>query len=134
MGRRNQRSTQPTPRLSGRAGVKQRERRLQRTNGLCEDCQAEGIIALATVVDHIIPLSNGGPDTDENTRNLCDDHDAKRTAEQFGYKAPKQPIGIDGRPRDPSHLVGQCLTETRGASHSQVSMGESILVAWREAD
>lgn len=93
----------PTPRLRGRAGVKQRDRRLQRTNYLCEDCQVDGRITLATVVDHITPLSKGGPDTDENTRNLCDEHDAKRTAEQFGFKAPKQPIGVDGRPTDRNH-------------------------------
>lgn len=94
----------PTPRLRGRAGQKQRDRRLQRTNYLCEDCQAIGRITLATIVDHIIPLSKGGPDTDENTRNLCDEHDAKRTAEQFGFKvAPKQRIGLDGWPLDVDH-------------------------------
>lgn len=93
----------PTPRLRGRAGQKQRDRRLKRTNYLCEDCQAEGRVTLATIVDHIIPLSKGGPDTDENTRNLCDDHNLKRTAEQFGHKAPNQAIGTDGRPCDPSH-------------------------------
>lgn len=78
---------QPTPRLRGRAGQKQRDRRLKRTNYLCEDCQAEGRVALATIVDHIVPLSKGGPDTDENTRNLCDEHNLKRTAEQFGFTA-----------------------------------------------
>ena len=95
--------TTPTPRLRGRAGQKQRDRRLKRTNDLCEDCQAEGRVTLATIVDHIVPLSKGGPDTDENTRNLCDEHNHKRTAEQFGFRAPKQPIGINGRPRDPMH-------------------------------
>ena len=94
----------PTPRLRGRAGQKQRDRRLKRTNYMCEDCQAQGRVTLATIVDHIVPLVMGGPDTDENTRNLCDDHAAKRTAEQFGFKAaPKQAIGINGRPRDPQH-------------------------------
>ncbi|MDB5540539.1 MAG: endonuclease [Devosia sp.] len=94
-----------TPRLRGRAGVKQRDRRLKRTNYLCEDCEALGRITLATVVDHTIPLSKGGPDTDENTRNLCDEHDAIRTAEQFGFKAPtpKQAIAINGRPIDHNH-------------------------------
>src|SRR5690349_15324776 len=87
-----------TPRLRGRAAVAQRDRRLQRTNYLCEDCLAKGIVRLATVVDHIIPLSKGGPDTDGNTRNLCDEHNLKRTAEQFGHKAPVQRIGADGWP------------------------------------
>lgn len=67
----------------------QRDRRLRRTNYLCEDCHANGLIRLATIVDHTVPLSQGGPDTDENTRNLCDEHNLKRTAEQFGYIAPK---------------------------------------------
>jgi 5-methylcytosine-specific restriction protein A len=87
-----------SPRLRGRAGVEQRDRRLRRTNYLCEDCTAEGKVTIATVVDHIIPLSKGGPDTDENTRNLCDDHNLKRTAEQFGHKAPRPRIGVDGWP------------------------------------
>jgi 5-methylcytosine-specific restriction protein A len=87
-----------TERLRGRAGVKQRDRRLRRTHYLCEDCKAEGRVTRATIVDHIIPLSKGGPDTDENTRNLCDDHNLKRTAEQFGHKAPPRRIGIDGWP------------------------------------
>lgn len=64
----------------------QRDRRLQRTHYMCEDCQANGVMRLADVVDHIIPLILGGPDTDENTRNLCDEHNAIRTAEQFGHK------------------------------------------------
>lgn len=88
----------PTPRLRGRAGQRQRERRLRRSNYLCEDCQAEGRVTVATVVDHIIPLSKGGQDTDENTRNLCDEHNAKRTAEQFGHQRHKRPIGKDGWP------------------------------------
>ena len=88
----------PTPRLRGRAGMAQRQRRLMRTFGLCEDCQAKGITRLASTVDHIIPLSQGGPDTDVNTRNLCDEHNLKRTAEQFGLKAPRQRIGRDGWP------------------------------------
>ena len=88
----------PTPRLRGRAGQKQRERRLQRTNYLCEDCLAQGIIRLANIVDHIIPLAHGGPDTDENTRNLCDEHNLKRTAEQFDLKSPVPAIGQDGWP------------------------------------
>lgn len=85
-------------RLRGRAGKAQRLRRLQRTNGLCEMCRDEGTTRLATVVDHIMPLSLGGRDTDDNTRNLCRQHDLEVTAKQFGYKKPKQEIGVDGWP------------------------------------
>lgn len=65
--------------------MEQRDRRLQRTDYLCEMCQASGRITIATVVDHIIPLAHGGSDQDINTRNLCDDHHRHVTAEQFGF-------------------------------------------------
>lgn len=87
-----------TERLRGRAGVKQRDRRLQRTNYLCERCIEQGKVSIATVVDHILPLAHGGEDVDSNTRNLCRDHDLEVTAQQFGYKAPKPTIGVDGWP------------------------------------
>lgn len=69
-----------TRRLRGRAGQAQRDRRLERTGRLCEDCMAAGRVSVATAVDHIIPLAHGGPDTDDNTRNLCDQCHRKRTA------------------------------------------------------
>jgi 5-methylcytosine-specific restriction protein A len=84
-------------RLRGRAGQAQRERRLKRTNGLCEMCLDEGTTRLATVVDHITPLALGGEDVDRNTRNLCDPHHLKVTAEQFGHR-PRPVIGPDGWP------------------------------------
>lgn len=82
-------------RLRGRAAVAQRKRRLQRTNGLCEDCLKDGMVKAAAEVDHIKPLSLGGSDEDDNTRNLCKPHHDKRTAEQFGRRA-KVTIGADG--------------------------------------
>jgi 5-methylcytosine-specific restriction protein A len=85
-------------RLRGRAGVKQRTIRKARTDYLCEMCLAKGRPELATVVDHIIPLSKGGLDEDTNTRNLCTSCHLQVTARQFGYKKPKQPIGVDGWP------------------------------------
>jgi hypothetical protein len=67
-------------RIQGRTGVKLRQRRLQRTNYLCEDCLEEGKTTLATIVDHVQALAFGGEDVDENTRNLCDWHNAIKTA------------------------------------------------------
>lgn len=95
----------PVPRLRGRAGQKQRQRRLDRTNGLCERCAEEGITRLAKVVNHKVPLIHGGPDTDENTENLCKRHDDEATAKQFGFKAPIEAKGIgrNGRPTSPDH-------------------------------
>lgn len=96
-------STKPTPRLRGRAAVAQRIRRLQQ-EPLCRDCKAIGRVTAATVPDHIIPLALGGPDTDDNIRCLCEQHHLARTAEQFGHRvAPRQAIGMNGRPRDPLH-------------------------------
>lgn len=88
----------PTERLRGRAGQRQRARRLERTRGLCERCDAAGRTVLATVVDHIQPLALGGSDEDENTRNLCEPCHVEVTAEQFGHRAPTQAIGVDGWP------------------------------------
>lgn len=102
------RSCEPprTERLRGRKGQEQRERRLKRTNGLCERCLGinrwEGKtktsrVEVATVVNHIVPLAHGGSDEDENTENLCRPCDIIVTAEQFGHKN-KVSIGIDGWP------------------------------------
>jgi 5-methylcytosine-specific restriction protein A len=41
---------------------------------------------LATQVDHIVPLSQGGTDVSENLQSICDDcHDAK-SAREAGAK------------------------------------------------
>ena len=89
-------------RLRGRAGQEQRKRRLARTDGLCERCEAKGFTVVATVVDHVTPLALGGSDEDSNTRNLCDDCHRDVTAEQFGHRAAGG-CGADGLPLDPSH-------------------------------
>lgn len=73
----------PTPRLRGRAAVEQRKRRMARTHGCCERCEAKGVYGVrATVVDHIVPLAMGGPDTDENTQNLCAACDYEKTSQE----------------------------------------------------
>lgn len=92
-------------RLRGRAGQKQRLRRLKRTNGLCEMCLAAGRITEATRVDHIKPLELGGSDEDENTRNLCQPHHLEVTAEQFDQVRAAGLGGCDasGIPLDPNH-------------------------------
>jgi 5-methylcytosine-specific restriction endonuclease McrA len=60
-----------TPRLRGRAGVEARARWL-RAHPLCVMCHADGVIAAASIVDHIIPLALGGRDDDTNKQSLCD--------------------------------------------------------------
>lgn len=83
-------------RLRGRAGMEQRQRRLN-NEPLCRDCADKGMIEPATVPDHIVPLSKGGSDDDSNIRCLCTPCHLKRTAEQFGHKTTLA-IGEDGWP------------------------------------
>ncbi len=93
-----------TERLRGHKGVAQRKRRMLRTNWLCEHCQAKGLMRKADVVDHVVPLAHGGPDTDDNTRNLCGPCYIEATADHFGYKKRLE-IGLDGWPVDTSNTV-----------------------------
>jgi 5-methylcytosine-specific restriction protein A len=95
----------PDKRKRGRAGQRDRQRRLARTGGLCEHCLDEGRTTLASVVNHKIPLARGGEDVDENTENLCGPCDVAETARQFGLAQPIQGRGIgeDGRPTSPDH-------------------------------
>ena len=90
-------------RTRGRAGQAMRQRRLARTNGLCEHCEVEGLVTLATAVDHIIPLAKGGKDIDSNTRNLCQRHHEAAGVVQFGRGSAAAGIGRDGRPTSAEH-------------------------------
>jgi 5-methylcytosine-specific restriction protein A len=73
-----------TPRIRGRALQAIRARVLS-ANPLCVECEAKGIVAEATEVDHIVALGLGGtdhPHDDTNRQGLCDDcHAAKSKAD-----------------------------------------------------
>lgn len=88
-------AVQATPREQGRAGVATRAR-LLRDNPLCCKCEAKGLVVLACEVDHIIPLHQGGPDTDANKQNLCIPCHAAKTKSDGSksYAASRLP-GID---------------------------------------
>lgn len=64
-----------------------------------------GRITVATVVNHKVPLAQGGPDTDENTENLCRPCDLVETARQFGHERQSRLGACDasGMPTDPAH-------------------------------
>lgn len=83
-------------RVRGRKGVALRKRRLE-AEPLCRDCKSAGIVRIATVPDHIVPLAKGGTEVELNIRCLCADCHKIRTAEQFGQRQ-RQTIGIDGWP------------------------------------
>jgi 5-methylcytosine-specific restriction protein A len=89
-------------------------RRLQRIRAdwfdrfpLCEHCRTAKPprVRLATQLDHIKPLEDGGDDFDcddeQNRQGLCDDCHAAKTAKDRGYR----PLGGDanGFPTDPAH-------------------------------
>lgn len=57
-------------RLSGRAAVAQRQRRLQ-FHPLCAHCRERGLTRITDEIDHIVPLGFGGSDTDDNVQGLC---------------------------------------------------------------
>lgn len=89
-----------TPRLRGRAGQRQRQRRLY-AEPLCRDCKAKGIITAAIEVDHIVALAPqfGGTDTDDNCRALCSACHQDRTREVFGHRKRVR-IAADGWPEE----------------------------------
>lgn len=70
-----------TKRRRGRWLTKER-RRLFADNPLCVHCAEKGIVTLATIRDHVVPLEEGGLDILENTQPLCEDcHDIKSAEE-----------------------------------------------------
>jgi 5-methylcytosine-specific restriction protein A len=49
---------------------------------LCVLCLEAGRVTIATIADHLVPLAEGGPDTEANTQPLCKAcHDVKSQAE-----------------------------------------------------
>ena len=83
-------------RVRGRKGVAMRKRFLY-GEPLCRHCNERGIVRIATQVDHIIALVNGGSDDDGNKQPLCDECHKVKTAADMGHK-PRVSIGLDGWP------------------------------------
>jgi 5-methylcytosine-specific restriction protein A len=83
-------------RIRGRRGQRLRAQHL-RANPLCAHCLAKGRTTLATEVDHIVPLHQGGDESPENRQSLCDEcHEIKTITERGA--TPKPTIGLDGWP------------------------------------
>lgn len=68
----------PPPRIRGRKLQALRARLFAR-EPFCRVCAAEGVVTVATIRDHIIPLAEGGIDTDENCQPLCHTHSDEKT-------------------------------------------------------
>lgn len=73
-------------RIRGRANQVRRERILS-AHPLCAACDAQGLTALATVVDHVVPLWKGGADHDTNLQPLCTSCHAAKSALEAAERA-----------------------------------------------
>lgn len=74
------------------------------TEPLCRSCAAKGLATVATIADHIKPLSKGGTGSMDNMQPMCGPcHDAKTLTESADARGttykPKQEIGLDGWPK-----------------------------------
>ncbi len=87
-------------RLRGHLAVRQRKRRLCE-EPLCRHCLERGIIRVAIVPDHIIPLATGGTDDESNIQCLCEDcHSIKTVSEASNLAAANHPewLGLSAIP------------------------------------
>ena len=84
-----------------------RERILSRDCGLCQECQRNGrltAISLSTcITDHVVPLSKGGSNDDDNLQSLCKACDEIKTNNDLGY-SPRVTTGLDGWPMQPEAI------------------------------
>jgi 5-methylcytosine-specific restriction protein A len=72
---------EPPARIRGRQLQRLRQQ-LFRDAPLCVDCLAHGRVTVATIRDHVVPLTEGGRDDDTNTQALCVEcHDQKSQRE-----------------------------------------------------
>lgn len=84
LGSRVQTQTTSTVRITGSRLQTIRERILIRDHGLCQcdECKALPTPLLASEVDHIIPLWEGGQEMDANRQSLNVDCHARKSAEE----------------------------------------------------
>lgn len=66
-------------------------------NPLCVHCYARGVVAIATEVDHIVALENGGVEAEHNRQGLCKRCHEIKTAKDKGIRLARK-IGLDGFP------------------------------------
>jgi 5-methylcytosine-specific restriction protein A len=91
----------------GRPWRRKRARVLAKDDGLCRTCRRKGRVTVATQVDHVVALAEGGTDDEGNLASICDDcHEAKTLAES--KRARGLPVTVpgadaEGMPIDPNH-------------------------------
>jgi 5-methylcytosine-specific restriction protein A len=85
------------PRLTGRKAVERRRRWLA-GQPLCVHCEREGWVRPGQVLDHIVPLAQGGADDETNFQTLCRKHHHIKSVTEKGGTPKKRSIGRDGWP------------------------------------
>ena len=73
----------PVGRERGATNQRTRARHLG-LSPLCVRCELEGRVSLATELDHIVALANGGTNDPANRQGLCGEHHRIKTAEDMG--------------------------------------------------
>lgn len=76
-----------TKRTRGSTWMAIRERILRRDGGLCQCCKRAGRVSIATQVDHIQALADGGTDDDANLEGICEPCHVEKTAAEAARRA-----------------------------------------------
>jgi 5-methylcytosine-specific restriction protein A len=63
----------------GRPWRRKRDAVLKRDGHLCRQCRREGALTLASQVDHVVPVAEGGTDDETNLEAICDLHHLAKT-------------------------------------------------------
>ena len=94
----------------------------------CVMCRAKGSLRIATELDHIVALVNGGLDFNRddcsNRQSLCEDCHKAKTASDLGHRyTPRHGCGQDGWPVAPSNArEGEGGTKLRGISPQETDV------------
>jgi 5-methylcytosine-specific restriction protein A len=75
---------------------------LLRANPLCVHCARSGLVTVATELDHIKPLHQGGTDDDGNLQGLCTECHRIKTAAERGA-TPRTRFDAQGLPITDGH-------------------------------
>jgi 5-methylcytosine-specific restriction enzyme A len=103
-------------------------RRKLSENTLCEPCMAAGKLVIATCVDHVIPISSGGPAFPalDGLMSMCDAcHNRKSQGEQHGKSFINKGADASGMPVDRNHpFYGQVVPVVSSKGEKNNMLGQ----------